>query len=450
MDRESSTIHRMIRQDGSPPDRLFITSIRPRLLDLRIDYQASNGTATTLGSFRLPMDELSTSGQVRRRVDGQGYDIQIRIINGEPWFWLNKPSSHAMRPWRVDGDRLTTLQSVSDVVNARARGHDIGRLQEIRARLKGLPHAISSAPFPATVRDPQYTWHVGGRAELQFNLGYDRDTDAINSPEILRHGVAFSFEPSRSLPSPEVDLLPYVRRFNSALADHLPRLEGIEAWSWYGPQRSPNRLPCALRLCDAERGRFVFFGWKTKRDPSFDDISAILDHFDLLVPLYLEVLDPNGDASLVNSVSWQGGPTLPPPRSAIETTANVRAKSVDVVLRHALMQRRLYDELVAEHGIDKVWWERPTARGTRIDLAVDLGSHGGLMLFEIKTAESARACIREAMGQLLEYSHWPGELSSSRLVVVGEPHATTTSEEYLATLRRNYGLQIEYRQVLVA
>jgi hypothetical protein len=40
-----------------------------------------------------------------------------------------------------------------------------------------------------------------------------------------------------------------------------------------------------------------------------------------------------------------------------------------------------------------------------MDVVVRLGIR--YWFYEIKTALSARACIREALAQLLEYSYWP-------------------------------------------
>jgi hypothetical protein len=42
------------------------------------------------------------------------------------------------------------------------------------------------------------------------------------------------------------------------------------------------------------------------------------------------------------------------------------------------------------------------------------------LFYEIKTAHSPRACLRQALGQLLEYSFWPGSQEAARLIVVGE------------------------------
>lgn len=48
----------------------------------------------------------------------------------------------------------------------------------------------------------------------------------------------------------------------------------------------------------------------------------------------------------------------------------------------------------------------PQSFGTRVDVIVRDGSNW--WYYEIKTSHSPRACMREAVGQLLEYSFWPG------------------------------------------
>ena len=67
--------------------------------------------------------------------------------------------------------------------------------------------------------------------------------------------------------------------------------------------------------------------------------------------------------------------------------------------------------------------------------------------YEIKTYLSPRACIREAIGQLLEYSHWPGAKRASRLIVVGESPLDDDGSEYLRRLKNELALPIEYEQI---
>jgi hypothetical protein len=82
--------------------------------------------------------------------------------------------------------------------------------------------------------------------------------------------------------------------------------------------------------------------------------------------------------------------------------------------------------------------------GGRVDVMV---CHGDKFCFyDIETAPSARACIREALAQLLEYSFWPGGRKAKRLVVVGEPFLDGDSQVFLARLKKQFSLPISYQQ----
>jgi hypothetical protein len=69
--------------------------------------------------------------------------------------------------------------------------------------------------------------------------------------------------------------------------------------------------------------------------------------------------------------------------------------------------------------------------------------------YEIKTAQSPRACLREAIGQLLEYAFWHGGQRATRLIVVGETAIDSDGLEYLDRLRMQFSLPIEYEHISV-
>lgn len=113
------------------------------------------------------------------------------------------------------------------------------------------------------------------------------------------------------------------------------------------------------------------------------------------------------------------------------------------------MQTQLHRELVAEHGYDHVFVEQQApGNGGRVDVLVEKGSLR--IIYEIKTASSARGCIREAMGQLLDYGCWPSGQAAERLVVVGEPDLQAFEARYLAMLNKNFPRPLEYRSVRLA
>jgi hypothetical protein len=66
--------------------------------------------------------------------------------------------------------------------------------------------------------------------------------------------------------------------------------------------------------------------------------------------------------------------------------------------------------------------------------------------YEVKTGLSAQSCIREAIGQLMEYSFWPGSQQAERMIVVGEPPYDKDAKAYIKRLRKDFSLRIEYQQ----
>jgi hypothetical protein len=105
----------------------------------------------------------------------------------------------------------------------------------------------------------------------------------------------------------------------------------------------------------------------------------------------------------------------------------------------------LFDELCEEYGKKYVGTEIGDGSGGRIDAVVKTDS--GYIFFEIKVGQSLQACIREAIGQLLEYSFWPGSQQAASLVVVGEPPLDNESRVYLKKLRERFSVPIMYRRV---
>jgi len=100
--------------------------------------------------------------------------------------------------------------------------------------------------------------------------------------------------------------------------------------------------------------------------------------------------------------------------------------------------------LAGKHGKEAVGTECNNGAGSRLDVVVKLQER--FHIYEIKTSQSARACIREALSQLLEYSYWPGVQEAERLIIVGEPPLDKDAGEYLGTLRSRFALPLYYCQ----
>lgn len=77
-----------------------------------------------------------------------------------------------------------------------------------------------------------------------------------------------------------------------------------------------------------------------------------------------------------------------------------------------------------------------------------IDSDGKQLYFELKTASSVKYAIRYAMGQLLEYNHYPDCINADKLIIVTSSELELTAEDiqYLNKLRNLYKLPIYYQQ----
>jgi len=330
---------------------------------------------------------------------------------------------------------MTTIPDIANEINARAIPHAIGHLQEIRQQLKRLKHLPTHKIFSSQTTFERWAFHVGGRTELQFNIGLE----VLDAVTYLRHGVAFSLEPSRTLPD-IAPLLPKVRRFNQFLRIYPDELADLRMWSHDRHGRSSIYSVGPISADLAQPKVFIFIG--ALGDAASPDYDRILFDFDRLLPLYRYV---EGDAdfpSLTNSQTFTFVPGCAVKPS--QTTAVLTQRELDVQLRHNDLQLALYEHLVAKHGADAVAAEQGNGAGARVDVAVRIGS--GYIFYEIKTALSARSCIREALAQLLEYSFWPGSVEAKSLRIVGEPPLDSEAAAFLKKLRNKFSLPVEYQQ----
>lgn len=72
--------------------------------------------------------------------------------------------------------------------------------------------------------------------------------------------------------------------------------------------------------------------------------------------------------------------------------------------------------------------------------------HGNKIFFELKTADTVKLAIRQALGQLLEYNHYPNKNNANKLIIVTELEITELDIQYLRGIRSRYGIPVYYQQ----
>ncbi len=136
------------------------------------------------------------------------------------------------------------------------------------------------------------------------------------------------------------------------------------------------------------------------------------------------------------------------PKKTGVVKVGVSKAEAEAELRHNKIQTLLYNNLCAIHGRKFVGTENGTGSGTSIDLVVETPKFR--WFYEIKTSDSVRACIRQAIPQLLEYAYWQCDASTAdKLIVVGPSAITPDAEKYLSFLQKTFKLELFYEQCVV-
>lgn len=331
---------------------------------------------------------------------------------------------------------LNNLERVIYEIEQRATQHPIGDLQKIRKELKQKQFVPNAGRiFPKRLPSKEWSFHCGARTEkeLQFNVGFEYGE--------LRHGVAFSLETSRTFPDPML-LVEKIERFNEFIRCYPKQYAHLWMWHWINKRspRSPKCRPVPISHELAKKGVFIFLG---RRQPvERIDYELLLDDLDSLLPLYKFVEGYDSIPSDVQSkkqFDFKSGCT---PKAAA-TTTNLAERRLDIVLRQNEIQKALHKHLVSVYGEENVGTERPTVTG-KIDAVVRRGTK--YWFYEIKPSTPTRACIREAVGQLLEYAFWPGAQEAERLLIIGEHPLDKQSRQYVQYLREHFSLPVDYQQ----
>jgi hypothetical protein len=121
-----------------------------------------------------------------------------------------------------------------------------------------------------------------------------------------------------------------------------------------------------------------------------------------------------------------------------------KPKAVEITYLHRAISDSLTKLLRQTYGKANVSKEHSAGYGAnRIDIVVR--DKGILTFYEIKTYNSVKTSIREAFGQLLEYSFFPDKQKAKELIIVTQIPADNHITTYFKHLRNIFKLPIFYQ-----
>ncbi len=167
-----------------------------------------------------------------------------------------------------------------------------------------------------------------------------------------------------------------------------------------------------------------------------DDVSISSYHYVLLHVKETPKIEKQADGKFVL------GRCNPTRRFDAKTVRKkIEERLVEYPFLHNQISKALEKTLKETH--DAVYAEHDTGFKTSIDLVAVKGKKK--YFFEIKTYSDVRTCIRQAIGQLLEYSYFPNKQIADELVIV-TPHQLEEGSmlTYIKHLKKHVGLPLKY------
>lgn len=127
------------------------------------------------------------------------------------------------------------------------------------------------------------------------------------------------------------------------------------------------------------------------------------------------------------------------------TTYTREPKAIEVTYLHKAISDGLKTKLKVQFGNKNVKTEVNAGYGNnKIDLVVK--HQDEFVFYEIKSYNSSRTSIREALGQLLEYCSWTNSKNASKLVVVSQLLGDIEDAKiYVKHIRNTFGIPIYFQ-----
>lgn len=125
--------------------------------------------------------------------------------------------------------------------------------------------------------------------------------------------------------------------------------------------------------------------------------------------------------------------------------SNYEAHSVDIDLVHNTIQMGIYRQLIKKYGKENVGTELNAGNGSKIDVVLR-DNDGKFIFFEIKTSYSVKLCLREAIGQLLEYAYLGKGANAKKLIVVSPNKINSETRAYIRKVRTLFKIPLYYQR----
>jgi hypothetical protein len=322
-------------------------------------------------------------------------------------------------------------------INEKSKSYDIGKLQDYRNQWKKINNNFKLFELSAKEKKEEWASHKGAHKEVQFNTSFEYDGK-------VRYGIALSIRLHQNLR----DLTPLQKRFsilNEIIENQDFDFSDYKMFRWHNSNRTIEKKVEPIPHEWALDGNFIFIGKIVRHDDlNIDDVLSV---FDDLFPLYkmieervrtqqdLPPIIKKDKIEELGQLNFKDGRT---PTNDFSYTQQER--TINAIVRHRALQQETAQYLINNNG-NIVKTECQLGR-CYIDLVADFDTY--YEFYEVKTASTALLCIRQGLGQLLEYANCYSHDKPIHLTIVGEPKLTASDDIYLRKLKTEFNIPVKY------
>lgn len=175
-------------------------------------------------------------------------------------------------------------------------------------------------------------------------------------------------------------------------------------------------------------------------------LQAFIENDKPLIDDYLAKHPESGIPLADQFVDEQYVKTLPYYKEYMESIQNAK-KTGSVKVKHSeyvmSLQHNELSNMLVEY-LKKNGYTKVIAEENYVDIKC-IDKAGKKIFFELKTAQTVKAAIREAIGQLLEYNHYPNTSKADKLIIVTKYEPEPEDIQYLTGLRLIYKIPVYYQ-----
>ena len=318
---------------------------------------------------------------------------------------LEKVKAMSLDQYVSTGDRNTFTQWVEN------RTIELGSISgQFGSRMFGIYRRGNSSPLDHYENDEFYTWSkkYGKDSDLAFLeikkhifdvinyslIGNFSQIDAIPIPDIFKWKVAYLYSNERLIPI-------FQREVLKEIATH------------YGLSVNSKTTVSAIQKV------------------LIDNKPLELNTHEFMVDLWSKFRPQKKKPKGISTTQQDQGEKSTNDQERSGTSSYIAKQT------HNKIQNKLRDKLIAEYGESCVACEK-----NYVDLTLTYDNT--ITLYEVKSDAYAATCIRQALGQIIQYAHRLDSTKKVKLYVVGQYPLKDNEKPYLDYIQKNFKIDLNY------